>query len=128
MIGVGIIGCNYGRTVFILAFRRDSRCDIVALAGTDPARTTALAQADDVARGFDDWLALVETPEVAAVAIAVPPDLQPAVARRALELRKPVFLEKLLAADVVGAQAILEAARKSGRATIIDFNFPELPS
>jgi predicted dehydrogenase len=62
------------------------------------------------------------------VAIAVPPHLQPAIARRALELGKPVFLEKPLAADLAGAQLILESARKSGRPTIVDFNFPELPS
>jgi predicted dehydrogenase len=72
--------------------------------------------------------ALVEEPSVAAVAVAVPPHLQPAIARRALELGKPVFLEKPLAADLAGAQIILESARKSGRPAIADFNFPELPS
>ena len=60
--------------------------------------------------------------------VAVPPDLQPTIAQRALELGKPVFLEEPLAADLVGAQIILESARKSARPTIIDFNFPELPS
>jgi predicted dehydrogenase len=50
------------------------------------------------------------------------------VAQRALELGKPVFLEKPLAADLPGAQLILDSARKSRRPTIIDFNFPELPS
>jgi predicted dehydrogenase len=39
-----------------------------------------------------------------------------------------VFLEKPLAADLAGAQLILESVRKSGRPAIIDFNFPELPS
>lgn len=62
------------------------------------------------------------------IAVAVPPDVQPAIAQRALELGKPVFLEKPLAADLAGAQMILESARKSGRPTVIDFNFPELPS
>jgi predicted dehydrogenase len=62
------------------------------------------------------------------VAVAVPPHLQPAIAQRALELGKLVFLEKPLAADLAGAQTILDSARKSERPTIIDFNFPELPS
>jgi predicted dehydrogenase len=47
---------------------------------------------------------------------------------RYLEVGKPVFLEKPLAADLAGAQVILESARKSARPTIVDFNFPELPS
>jgi predicted dehydrogenase len=128
MIGVGIVGCNYGRTVLIPAFRHDPRCEVVALAGTDAARTAELARAANVARGLGSWQALVEERAVGVVAIAVPPDLQPTIAQRALELGKPVFLEKPLAADLAGAEMILEWARKSKRSTIIDFNFPELPS
>ena len=128
MIGVGIVGCNYGRTVLIPAFRHDPRCEVVALAGTDAARAVEFARAANVARGFGGWQALVEESTVAVVAIAVPPHLQPAIAQRALELGKPVFLEKPLAADLAGAQMILDAVRESGRPTMIDFNFPELPS
>jgi len=43
-------------------------------------------------------------------------------------LNSGIFLEKPLAANLPRAQLILEAARKSERPTIIDFNFPELPS
>jgi predicted dehydrogenase len=128
VIGVGIVGCNYGRTVLVPAFRHDQRCDIVALAGTDAGRTAEFARAVHVARGFGDWRALVDEPTVAVVAVAVPPHLQPAVAQRALELGKAVFLEKPLAADLAGAQMILDCGRKSGRPIAVDFNFPELPS
>jgi predicted dehydrogenase len=128
MFGIGIIGCNYGRTVLIPAFRHDTRCEVVALAGNNAQRTTGLARAANVVRGFGAWQELVEHPDVAVVAIAVPPHLQPAIACRALELGKPVFLEKPLAADLTGAQLIREGACKSARPTIIDFNFPELPS
>jgi predicted dehydrogenase len=128
VIGVGIVGCNYGRTVLIPAFRHDPRCEVVALAGTDAARTAGLARAANIARGFGNWQALVEDPDVAVVAVAVPPDLQPAIAQRAPGLGKPVFLEKPIAADLAGAQMILETACRSEQPTIIDFNFPELPS
>jgi predicted dehydrogenase len=128
VIGVGIVGCNYGRTVLVPAFRHDPRCEVVALAGTDAARTAGLARAANIARGFGGWQALVEEPNVAVVAVAVPPHLQPEIARRALELGKPVFLEKPLAADLPGALLILESVRKSGRPAVVDFNFPELPS
>ncbi len=69
-----------------------------------------------------------EEESVAAVAVAVPPVLQPAVACRALELGKPVFVEKPLAADLAGAGAMLASAQRSALPTIIDFNFPELPA
>jgi predicted dehydrogenase len=128
VIRVGIVGCNYGRTVLLPAFRTEARCEVVALAGTDAARAAELARAANVAHGLGDWRALVEDRAVEAVAIAVPPDRQPEVARRALDLGKPVFVEKPLAADLAGAQAMLEAAHGSGKPTIIDFNFAELPS
>jgi predicted dehydrogenase len=128
VIGVGIVGCNYGKAVLIPAFRHDPRCEVVALAGTDAVRTTERARAANVARGFGSWQALVEERTVTVVAVAVPPDLQPAIAQRALELGKPVFLEKPLAANLAGAQWILASARKSAQPTIVDFNFPELPS
>src|SRR5262249_28386721 len=94
----------------------------------DAGRTAGLARAANIGRGFGSWQALVDDPAVLVVAVAVPPDLQPPIAQRALDLGKAVFLEKPLAADLAGAQRILESARKSGRPTIVDFNFPELPS
>jgi predicted dehydrogenase len=112
--------------VLIPAFRRDPRCEVVALAATDAERAAEFARDGDVPRAFGGWQALVEEPTVAVVAIAVPPDVQPAIAQRALELGKPVFLEKPLAADLAGAQMIFKSAHKSGLATAIDFNFPEL--
>jgi predicted dehydrogenase len=126
VIGVGIVGSNYGRTVLVPAFRTDPRCEVVALAGTDSARTAELARATNVARGLGEWRALVDDAAVTAVAIAVPPHLQPEIAQRALDLGKPVFVEKPLAADLAGAQAMLASARKNRRPTVIDFNFPEL--
>ena len=97
---------------------------MVALASTDAARAKELAHAANIARGFGDWPALVEDVDV--VAIAVPPNRQPDIAVRALDLGKAVFVEKPLAADLAGARAMLDAARKRQGPTMIDFNFPEL--
>jgi predicted dehydrogenase len=128
MIGVGIVGCNYGTSVLLPAFRADPRCEVTALAGTDAERAADLARRFNIARGLGDWRMLVEDSAVAVVAMAVPPDVQPQVARRALALGKPVFVEKPLAADLAGGKAVLAAAQRSNRPTMIDFNFPELAS
>src|SRR5437588_3080757 len=106
VIRVGIVGCNYGRTVLLPAFRSDPRCEVVALAGTDAVRTAELARAAAVARGLGDWRSLVEERSVAAVAVAVPPELQPAIVLHALDRGKAVFVEKPLAADLAGAKAM----------------------
>lgn len=123
MVRLGIVGCNFGRTVQLPAFRTDPRCEVVALAGSDAARAQALATEAGLRKGYGSWQALVEDPEVEAVAIATPPQLQPEIATRALALGKPVFVEKPMAADLAGAEAMARAQRATGLATAIDFNF-----
>lgn len=128
LVGIGIIGCNYGRLVQLPAFRLDPRCKVVALAGREVARTADLARSEDIPLAFGGWEQLVEHPDVGAVCIATEPGLQPQIAVRALELNKPVFAEKPMAADFAGAQSMVHAAETSGCVTMIDFNFCEIVS
>jgi predicted dehydrogenase len=72
-------------------------------------------------------VALVDDPEIDAVAIAVPPRLQPAIALRALGLGKAVFAEKPLAARLADARTVAEQAAASGRPAMVDFEFAEIP-
>jgi len=126
MIRVGIVGSNYGRTVLLPAFRADARCDVVALAGSDAARTRGLADAAGIAKAYGDWRALVGDAEVHAVAIATRPDLQPAIALDAISRGKAVFAEKPIASDLAGAKRMFEAARDRNVAAAIDFNFHQI--
>ncbi|MEX0751968.1 MAG: Gfo/Idh/MocA family oxidoreductase [Xanthobacteraceae bacterium] len=128
VIRLGIVGCNYGRTVLLPAFRTDARCEVVALAGTDAARAAQLAREAGVPKSFGDWRALVEDKTVDAVAIATPPRQQAAIAVRALELGKPVFAEKPMAATLASAEAMLKQACIARKPAVIDFEFPELLS
>jgi predicted dehydrogenase len=96
---------------------------VVALAGSDAARTAGLARDANIPLAFGNWAELVEHPEVDAVTIAAPPGLQPAIAMRALEFGKPVFAEKPIAAGLPDAEAMARTAAASGRATMVDFNF-----
>ena len=127
MIRLGIIGCNFGRTVLLPAFRADPRCQVTAFAGSDQARTSQVAHETNVAKAYGDWTALVDDPDIDAVAIAVPPRLQPAIALRALDRGKPVFAEKPLAAGLAEARAVAERAAAAGRPAMMDFEFAEIP-
>jgi predicted dehydrogenase len=128
VIRLGIVGTNYGRTVQLPAFRADPRCQVVALAGSDPDRTSEFARAAGVAKGYGDWRALVEDKNVQAVAIATLPSLQAQIAAAALALGKPVFAEKPMASDLDGARAMLLQAKQSSLPTMIDFNFHQIMS
>ena len=126
MIRLGIVGSNYGRTVQLPAFRADPRCEVIALAGSNAARTAELARADNIPKAYGDWRALVEDSNVQAVAIATLPSLQAQIAIRALELGKPVFAEKPLASNLGAARAMLKQASVSRKPTMIDFNFHQI--
>jgi predicted dehydrogenase len=128
VIRVGIVGSNYGRTVLLPAFRADPRCEVIALAGSNAARTAEMAKAGGIAKGYGDWRALVEDNDVQAVAIATLPSLQAQIAIRALELGKPVFAEKPMASDLANASAMLKQATLSRKPTMIDFNFHQIMS
>ena len=125
-IRLGIVGSNFGLTVLLPAFRHDSRCSVIALAGRDVVRTRTLAAEAGIAKAHGGWRALVDDADVDAVVIAAPPTLQPEIACAALERGKRVFAEKPLAADLYGAQAMLRAAEASGRPTIVDFSFHQV--
>ena len=126
MIRLGIIGSNYGRTVQLPAFRADRRCEVVALAGSDPKSAVERARDSGVPKGYGGWRALVEDDDVQVVAIATLPSLQVPIALRALELGKPVFAEKPMAADLAGAERMARAAGKL--TTAVDFNFSAILS
>lgn len=128
MIRLGIVGCNYGRTVLLPAFRADPRCEVIALAGSNAARVAEFARAAEVPKAYGDWRALVEDTAVQAVAIATMPALQAQIAVRALELGKPVFAEKPMASNLDDARAMLRQASLSRLPAMIDFNFPQIMS
>jgi predicted dehydrogenase len=128
VIRLGIVGCNYGRNVLLPAFRADRRCEVVALSGSDAARTQALARESGIARGHARWEELVADASVDAVAIAVPPALQSKIALRALQEGKAVFAEKPLADSAEAAYQVVQTARAGSRPFAIDFEFPELPA
>ena len=126
MIRLGIVGTNYGRSVQLPAFRADPRCQVVAIAGSDAGRASELAREAGIAKGYGDWRALVEDKDVQAVAVATLPSLQAQIAIRALELGKPVFIEKPMANTLAAARAMLRQAMQSRLPTMIDFNFTQI--
>ena len=125
---LGVVGTNFGRFVHVPAFRANPRCRVVALAGTDAARTSELARDAAISKGYGNWRALIEDPEVDAVAIAVPPAQQPEIAIYSLTLGKPVFAEKPLAASLDDARAMADMAGRSGLTAMVDFEFTMIPA
>ena len=125
-IAVGVVGAGFGRYGLIPAFRRDPRCRIVALCTSTLASAKRHALSLGIPRSFVDYRQMFESVPMRAVAIAVPPRAQPAIARAALEAGVSVFAEKPLASDLVSARGLLDCATNGAVSTVVDFMFPEL--
>src|SRR2546423_2111222 len=125
-IRVGVVGLRFGVQVHVPAFRADTRCRVVALAGRDSERSALAANALGVERSFGDWRCLLADQGIDAVSIAVPPSEQPAIIEEAARVGKHVFCEKPVAASVVAAERALDCVRRAGVVHAIDFIFPEI--
>lgn len=127
-IRVGIVGVGYGQAVLVPAFRLDPRFEIVALASARPGKAREVAMKLGVPESTDAWEALISHPSLDALAVAVPPLLQPDIATIAAVSGKHLFLEKPLAVDLAGARRILGSVRVGRVANVVDFEFTALPA
>ena len=125
-LNLGIIGIGYGQHVLLPVFAADERVTVRALCASSPERAAAIAEKNGVPLAFGNWRAML--PEVDAVAVAVPPHLQPEIAIAAMQAGKPVFVEKPLAVTLEHALAMQSAADSSGVPNVVDFEFPEIPA
>jgi predicted dehydrogenase len=128
MSGIGIIGTGWGARVQAPAFRSVG-LEVVALAGSQAAKTARIAGELGVPWHTDDWRALLARPEVAAVSIVTPPGLHREMALAALEAGKHVLCEKPTAMDAAEAEAMLAAASaRPAQLALIDHELRFLPA
>lgn len=121
---IGIVGCNHGLRVLLPAFRLDPRSEVVAIAGYDSAKTIERAKANNIPLAFSNWPELLTVAGLEAVAIAVPPYVQPQIVKAAFEQKLDVFAEKPLASSGASAEGLLRLSE--GFITAVDFMFPEI--
>lgn len=120
---IGVIGTGFGQRVLVPAFRLDRRCDVAVMCASRLGHAQEAARAVGVPQASGRWQEVVADPALDAIAIAVPPALQPPMALAALKHRKHLFCEKPLAMTAEDAAAILAAARQAGVAHMVDFEF-----
>lgn len=123
VLRVGVVGIGFGQQAHIPAFRRRRDCEVTVLCASSEARARTVADRLGVPHAHGDWRKLVADPGIDAISVATPPALQPAIVTAALEAGKPVFCEKPLALSGDRALAMLLAARQSGLANMVDFEF-----
>ena len=120
----GVLGtANIARGQFLPALRQAGGA-AAAVAGRDPARTSAYAVANDIDRAITGYQALLDDAAIDAVYIALPNALHAEWTIRALEAGKPVLCEKPLCGTLADTERVLAAARATGTFLWEAFVFP----
>jgi predicted dehydrogenase len=96
--------------------------------GRDPGHTRRIAHKLDADGIVIGWEAAAEHPGISAIVLALPPEYHVAAALRALAAGKHVLVEKPMAPDLVGVDAMIEAARENRRVLFVGENMAYRPA
>jgi predicted dehydrogenase len=88
--------------------------EVIGVASRIPQKAEEFAARHGIERGFGSYEALVESPDIDAVYIALPPALHFEWARRAIEAGKHVLCEKPLAENAQLAEQLMLLAKQRG--------------
>ncbi|MFJ1735344.1 Gfo/Idh/MocA family protein [Streptomyces sp. NPDC088254] len=122
---IGLLGTGpWAHMVHAPVLAAHEGLDFAGVWGRRPEAAKELADAHGV-RAYDDVDALL--PEVDAVAVALPPDVQAELAVRAAGAGCHLLLDKPVATTVAGARAVERAVREAGVASVVFFTTRFLP-
>jgi len=135
MIGVGLIGTGFMGKCHALAWNAVGP----VFGDTPPIRLVHLGEANaglaerratelGFARASGDWRAVIADPEVYVVSVTAPNQFHPEMAIAALDAGKHVWCEKPMAPGFADAEAMLAAARRSGKVAALGYNYIQSPA
>ena len=120
--GVVIVGTGFGCRVHAPAARH-AGFDVVALVGTDAARTERRAGRAQIERSFTSLSAALALPNADVVVIATPPDSHASLAEEAIAAGRHVLVEKPFTLDSDEAARLVEAAERAGVTALVGHEF-----
>ncbi|RPJ47342.1 MAG: gfo/Idh/MocA family oxidoreductase [Betaproteobacteria bacterium] len=113
-LGVAVIGAGRIGTLRARLAAKHPSVGFVAIADRDPARAKALAETTNADLHSGNNFEIIERPEVNAVFVSTPEGEHAAPVKRALELGKPVLVEKPIALALGDAADILATLKTTG--------------
>jgi len=117
MIRIAIIGTGAVAEIHIQAFKAfQDRCEVRVLADLYPEKAEKLAEKHGISAVVcKDYREAVTRDDIDLVSICLPPSVHAEAAIAALEAGKHVIVEKPMASSLEECDAMIQAARKSGR-------------
>lgn len=112
-LGVAVVGAGRIGTLRARLAAKHPSVGFLAVSDLDPARARSLAEQTGAAFHSGNNFEVIERPEVNAVFVSTPEGEHAAPVRRALELGKPVLVEKPIALSLADADAILDTLKQT---------------
>jgi predicted dehydrogenase len=133
-LGIGLIGTGYMGKCHALAwngvapvFGDVERPRLVALAEVNAELAAKKAGEFGFASSTDNWRDLLDNPEIDVISVTTPNQFHAEMAIAALDAGKHVWCEKPMATSEADAERMLAAARASGKAAVMGYNYIQNP-
>jgi predicted dehydrogenase len=111
----GIIGCgNVTEVKSGPAFNKVEHSSLIAVSRRDPDKLADYVKRHDIPLSFTNALDLIQSEKINAIYIATPPDVREAYAIEAMQLGKPVYLEKPMALNLAACKRLKAVSEKLG--------------
>ena len=111
----GIIGCgNVTEVKSGPAFNKVEHSSLMAVSRRDPDKLADYVKRHDIPLSFTNALDLIQSEKINALYIATPPDVREAYAIEAMQLGKPVYLEKPMALNLAACKRLKSVSEKLG--------------
>jgi predicted dehydrogenase len=121
---IGILGAaRIAQRALIEPAKRCPRVEVVSVAARDPARARAFAAEHGLSRSEASYAALIASPDIDAVYVALPNGAHAHWSIRALASGKHVLCEKPMASNATEAEAMVRAADEHGRVLMEAFHY-----
>jgi len=114
LIRAAVVGTGFVGPFHVDAIRRGGYGEVVAIGGSDAARTQARAAALRVPRATTDVRELLDDPSIEVVHVCTPNRTHVELATAVLEAGKHLVLEKPVALDSSAARLLADLARRQG--------------
>ncbi|MBI2225110.1 MAG: Gfo/Idh/MocA family oxidoreductase [Betaproteobacteria bacterium] len=113
-LGIAVVGAGRIGTLRARLASKHPSVNFLAISDRDPARARSLAEQAGADLHSRDNIEIISRPEVNAVIVSTPEGEHAAAVCKALELGKPVLVEKPIALTLADADQILATLRQTG--------------
>ena len=122
-MNVAIIGYGYWGPNLVRNFSANKECTIKIVSDTRKERLELVKKSYPSVEIEENYLAAVEDKDIDVVVIATPVDTHYAIAKKALENKKHIWVEKPFTANSKQAVELIELAKKNNLKIFVDHTF-----